>query len=135
MAMTRETVQDVVIEAIRSTLGCEEDQAIEPDSRLMAELGAESVDLTDIMGRVSRRLKVELRMEALDDELLASMSRAEMEQGLITPPAVAVLKKYFPNARAGEIQEGMPFHDVPFLISVGSLTDMAMVALEQSQQS
>lgn len=127
MSRSREEVQKVVEDCIRHTLGCEDD-AIDPGTRLIADLGAESMDLVDIISRIGRRLGKTLHPERLDEKLREAMTAAELEQGLVTKRALAVLRAYFPEASAGEIYENMPLHEVHFLMSVKTLIDLAYEA-------
>jgi acyl carrier protein len=123
----RATVEAVVIDCIRDTLGFE-DEALGPELRLAQDLGAESMDFVDLVGRIGRRLGLRLDLGQLDDALREVMSAAEFDQGLVTAAALPVLHRFFPAAAPGEIYEGMALHEIPFLISVGSLIDFALAA-------
>jgi acyl carrier protein len=133
--MTEQQVRQVVLECVQETLGCPDDEPVGLESRLVAELGAESMDFVDIVSRIGRRLQVSLRLEQLDDELKAVMTESEFEQGLLTPPALEVLRRYFPGAADGELREGMPLHEIPFLMTVGTLVGFSLAALRRSAQA
>ncbi len=127
MARAREEIEAIVRDCVRHTLGCE-DGDLDPSLRLVEDLGAESMDFVDLVGRIGRRIDAPLELRQLDDDLKAAMSVAEFEQGLLTAPGLPVLRAYFPDAREGEIYEGMPLHEVPFLFTVKMLVDFAVAA-------
>ena len=127
MSRSRDEIEAVVVDCVRHTLGFEEEE-IHASQRLAADLGAESMDFVDIVGRVGRRLGVKLELQQLDETLRGVMNEAEFEQGLVTKAAVPVLRGYFPEADPGEIYEGMPIHEIPFLISVKTLIELAVEA-------
>lgn len=127
MTRTREEIEAIVRDCIRHTLGCEDDE-LDLELRLVEDLGAESMDFVDIVGRIGRRLEAPLNLHELDDALKDAMSPAAFEQGLVTAPALPVLRRYFPDAADGEIYDGMPLHEVPFLFTGKMLVDFALAA-------
>lgn len=132
MTQTREGITETVIDCVRATLGAPADEPIRVESRLVSELGAESMDFMDIVSRIGRRLQVELRLEQLDDELKGAMTEAEFEQGTVTPAALEVLRRYFPHAGPDELGAGMAIHEIPFLMTVGTLIDFSIAAVRRA---
>jgi acyl carrier protein len=132
MNTSRERVAELVIECVKSALGAPADEPIGLESRLVTDLGAESMDFMDIVSRIGRRLQVELRLEQLDDELKGAMTEAEFEQGLLTPAALEILRRYFPHAGPDELHDGMALHEIPFLMTVETLVDFSMASLQRA---
>src|SRR5256885_17031651 len=78
MAQTQtiSAVQDAVVGA----LGVSEDEAA-PDATLMDDLGAESIDLLDILFRIERSTGVKIQASDLGDEIQGGISDEEFGAG------------------------------------------------------
>src|SRR3954468_21502983 len=69
-----------VQEAVANALGVDEDEAA-PDATLMEDLGAESIDLLDILFRVERATGVKIQASDLGDEIQGGISDEEFGAG------------------------------------------------------
>src|SRR3954452_4914468 len=66
-----------VQEAVANALGVDEDEA-SPEATLMDDLGAESIDLLDILFRVERATGVKIQASDLGDEIQGGISDEEV---------------------------------------------------------
>src|SRR5438093_11038448 len=69
-----------VQEAVVGALGVSEDEAA-PDATLMDDLGAESIDLLDILFRIERSTGVKIQASDLGDYIQGGMSEEEFGDG------------------------------------------------------
>jgi len=64
--MTNEKIREAVRTSVAEALGVEEDE-VTPDATLMEELGAESIDLLDILFRIERSIGVKIQAADLSE--------------------------------------------------------------------
>ncbi len=94
-----DTVLTDVQSAVAEALALEEDE-VTPDSTLMDELGAESIDLLDILFRIERSMGVKIQAADLSDYVQGGISDEEFgneEADVITPRGMEQLKKVMPQ--------------------------------------
>lgn len=107
--MTNEEIREAVHTSVAEALGVEEDE-VTPDATLMDELGAESIDLLDILFRIERSIGVKIQAADLSEYVQGGIPDEEFgdEQEIITPKGLAQLKKVMPQldteALAGQLQ-------------------------------
>ena len=75
-----------VAEIIADALGCDEDE-VSPDSSLINDLDAESIDFLDIVFRLEREFKVKIPRGKAVEEARGELSEEEFEQGGIVTDA------------------------------------------------
>src|SRR5438034_6827591 len=89
-----QTVTTVMIDA----LGVDEDE-VTPEATLLGDLGAESIDLLDILFRLERKVGVKIQAADLAAHVQGGIPDAEFGDtaGKITPKGMAQLKKVMPQ--------------------------------------
>src|ERR671916_2096127 len=104
MAMSRDEVSTAVQEAVVGALGVDEDE-VTPEATLLGDLGAESIDLLDILFRLERKVGVKIQAADLGAHVQGGIPDEEFgdEQGKITPKGMAQLKKVMPQIDADEL--------------------------------
>ena len=70
----------IVCEAVANALGVDDDEAA-PDATLMDDLGAESIDLLDILFRIERSVGVKIQASDLGDEIQGGIPDEEFGAG------------------------------------------------------
>src|SRR5512142_513483 len=107
--MTKEEIYEAVHTSVAEALGAEEDE-VAPEATLMDELGAESIDLLDILFRIERLIGVKIRAADLSDYVQGGIPDEQFgdENEIITAVGLAQLKKVMPQldteALAGQLQ-------------------------------
>ncbi len=123
--MTNEEIREAVQTSVAEALGVEEDE-VTPDATLMDELGAESIDLLDILFRVERSIGVKIQAADLSDYVQGGIPDEEFgdENEIITAKGLEQLKKVMPQldmqALAGQLQADQ----VMGHFTVGNLTTL-----------
>jgi acyl carrier protein len=108
-SMTNEEVYEAVSTSVAEALGVDEDE-VTPAATLMDELGAESIDLLDILFRIERSIGVKIQAADLSEYVQGGIPDEEFgdENEIITPKGLAQLKKVMPQldieALAGKLQ-------------------------------
>lgn len=133
--MKRSEVFEQVKEALIETLGLEEGEEITPQSKLIGDLGAESIDFLDIMSRLERRFDIALDTsgEEVENAIREMVSEEELETGIIPPELLAKLPELIPEIDASEFREDLHLHEIPLLYTVDSMMKMVGRQLEIQQ--
>jgi acyl carrier protein len=91
---------------------------VKPESRLMTDLGAESLDLVELMFLLEQEFGIRLTREDLSLSAQLGLSEEELRSGeVLTPRAVALLKERFPKA-GDVVHEGMTRRELAALLTV-----------------
>lgn len=125
MAITRDEIHSAVQEAVVGALGVGEDE-VTPAATLLGELGAESIDLLDILFRLERKLGVKIQAADLAAHVQGGIPDEEFgdENEIITPVGLAQLKKVMPQINTDELAGKLKADQVLSLFTVQNMEDM-----------
>ncbi|TMK27417.1 MAG: acyl carrier protein [Actinobacteria bacterium] len=114
-----------VQEAVVGALGVSEDEAA-PDATLMDDLGAESIDLLDILFRIERSTGVKIQASDLSEYIQGGIPDDEFsdENEIISEKGLEQLKKVMPQIDADEQRGNLHAENVIKLFTVQNLADM-----------
>ena len=123
--MATTEIQSAVQEAVVGALGVSEDEAT-PDATLMDDLGAESIDLLDILFRIERSTGVKIQASDLGEHIQGGIPEDEFgdENGIVSEKGLEQLKKVMPQIDADELRGKLEAEKVISLFTVGNLADM-----------
>ena len=85
-------VRDTLVDA----LGVDDDE-VTLESRLEADLGAESIDFLDIVFRLEKNFSIKIPRGELFPEDLASADSGFVKDGLVSADGLAMLRKKMPH--------------------------------------
>jgi acyl carrier protein len=125
MTATTDEIYNGVQSSVAEALGLDEDE-VTADSTLLGDLGAESIDLLDILFRIERSLGVKIQASDLSAYVQGGIPDSEFgdENELITPTGMAQLKKVMPQIDPDELQGKLKADQVLTLFTVQNLADM-----------
>lgn len=111
--------------AVADALGIDEDEAV-PEATLLGELGAESIDLLDILFRLERTTKVKITVADIADLLQGGIPDEEFgdENEVVNETGLAHLEKVLPQFDRGQLTEPLTAEGVLGLFTVQNLTDL-----------
>ena len=115
-----------VREAVTEALGLEEDE-VTPGATLLDELGAESIDLLDMLFRLERTTGVKIQAADLASYVQGGISDEEFGDeaaDVITPAGMAQLKKVMPQLGAMDLDGRLSPEKVMSYFTVQNLVDM-----------
>jgi acyl carrier protein len=118
-------VDSAVKEAVTEALALDDDE-VTPDSTLMDDLGAESIDLLDILFRIEKSTGVKIEASDLGDHIQGGIPDEEFsdENQIITAKGAEQLHKVMPQTNPSELEGSLSADDVITLFTVQNLTDM-----------
>ncbi len=99
-------------------LGVRPDQ-IRPDSVLVADLGAESIDLLDLSFRIEERFQVTIEANELERDAKARLPAGVYEKdGFLTEEALLEIRRAAPELDSAKLVTGLRKVDLPALLTV-----------------
>lgn len=124
--MTNEEFYPQVRSAVADALGLDEDE-VTPDATLLDELGAESIDLLDILFRIERTMGVKIHASDLADYVQGGIPDDEFgdeEKDVITPVGMAQLKIVMPQIVAMNLDGKLVPEKVMSYFTTQNLVDL-----------
>lgn len=118
-------VDSAVKEAVVEALALDDDE-VTPDSTLMDDLGAESIDLLDILFRIEKSTGVKIEASDLGDYIQGGISDDEFsdENEVMTAKGAEQLHKVMPQTDPGQLEGSLKADEVITLFTVANLTEM-----------
>jgi acyl carrier protein len=115
-----------VREAVAEALGLDEDE-VTPDATLLDELGAESIDLLDMLFRLGRSTGLKIEAADLASYVQGGIPDEEFgdeELDLITPAGMSQLKKVMPQLADLDLDGKLQPEKVMSYFTVQNLADL-----------
>ena len=127
--ITKEEIMAVfpkVAEIMADALGCDVEK-VKPDSSLINDLGAESIDFLDIVFRLERGFKVKIPRGKIVEEARGTLSEAEFESGgVVTDAGVARLKFFLSEVPADRFKTPLKVLEIPKLFTTETFCKMVL---------
>jgi acyl carrier protein len=124
--MTQSTVSaellDLVREAVADALGLDEEE-VTPDATIVSDLGAESIDLLDILFRIERKSGVKVQAGDLGDAIQGDIPDEEFgdESEIVTAVGLAHMKTVMPQIDTETLAGKLHAEQVMSLFTVENL--------------
>jgi len=107
-------------------LGCDADQ-VKPDSSLINDLKAESIDFLDIVFRLERAFKIKIPRDKIVEEARGGLSEAEFEKGgVVTEAGVERLRLVLSEVPAEQFTSPLNVANIPHLFTTETFCKMAI---------
>jgi acyl carrier protein len=133
MGLSESQVYEKVKEALVEALGVEEDE-VSPDAKLFRDLGAESIDVLDIVFRLERTFGIQVPK----GELVPEGWLADPEYGdgtNITPKGLAEMKRRMPFADLSELEKDPKMSNIPHMFTVKTLVSYVQMKLAEKEKA
>ena len=99
------------------------------DSRLIEDLGAESIDFLDIVFRLEQQFAVQIPRGKIVEDARGELSEAEFEQdGRLTDAALVRLRAYLTEVPADRFRPRMRTAEIPWLFTVATFCKLVVRA-------
>ena len=125
MVMMRDEISKTVKDAVVGALGIDEDE-VTPEATLLGGLGAESIDLLDILFRIERKVGVKIQASDLAAYVQGGIPDEEFsdQNEVISAKGLAQLKKVMPQIDTDALAGKLQAQKVLTLFTVQNLADM-----------
>ena len=126
--MNTESVFPKVREIIADVLVINEND-IQPQSRLIADLGAESIDFLDLIFQLEKEFSIKIPRGQLEKNARGNLTEAEFEKGgVLTPQGIQALKAYLNEVPAQYFTETLKVNEIPMLFTVETFCKLVINA-------
>ncbi|MEU9797123.1 phosphopantetheine-binding protein [Streptomyces sparsogenes] len=131
--MDRTRISEAVQKAVVEAVGAEPEEVF-PEATLLDELGAESIDLLDILFRLERSLGVKIQAAQLAEYVQGGIPDDEFgdENEIITERGLAQLKRVMPQIDVAELSGRLQATQVMGLFTVDNLVDLVVAQVQAS---
>ena len=127
--MNTQDVYPKVRDIIADVLVLEEDE-VQPHSRLIGDLGAESIDFLDLVFQLEKEFKIKIPRGQLEKESRGNLTDAEFEQGgVVTEAGMEALKAYFSELPSENFAKPIKTNEIPMLFTVETFCQVVVRAL------
>ncbi|KAK1183263.1 phosphopantetheine-binding protein [Streptomyces sp. NBS 14/10] len=129
--MDRTQISEAVQKAVVEAVGAEPEEVV-PEATLLDELGAESIDLLDILFRLERSIGVKIQAAQLAEYVQGGIPDDEFgdENEIITERGLAQLKRVMPQIVVAELSGRLQATQVMGLFTVDNLVDLVVTQVE-----
>src|SRR5262245_43544852 len=127
--MNRDEIYDKVKAVLVDALGVDEEE-VKPDSVIVDDLGAESIDFLDIMFRLEKAFNIKIpRGEMMPENLTSDPTL--VQEGKVTAKGLAMLKEKMPFTDITEFEKDPQLEKMTRLFTVDSITNFVEWKLKQ----
>lgn len=124
-----------VADIMADALGCDLEE-VKPDSSLIEDLGAESIDFLDIVFRLERGFGVKIPRGKIVEDARGELSESEFEQGgTVTDPGVQRLKAFLSEVPAERFPSPLKVDDIARLFTVETFCKVVLRAKREAPPS
>jgi acyl carrier protein len=130
-------MMDRIKAIIADALYCDA-QDVNPETNLMRDLGAESIDFLDIMFRLEKEFSIKIPKGEIERRAKGKLSDDQFAiNGLLTEDGLQQLRLAMPEVDSEEILSGLYVRDIPTLFRVSTFERMVreQVASKSSAKS
>lgn len=119
MPPSKEEVFEKVRTALVDALGVDDDE-VRPESTIIGDLGAESIDFLDIVFRLEKSFGIEIpRSELTPEDVLTNPNY--VKEGRVTPEGIAEIKRRMPFADLSAFEKNPLVQNFGNLLTVSDL--------------
>jgi acyl carrier protein len=131
--MNVESVYPKVREIIADVLVIDEND-ISKDSRLIVDLGAESIDFLDLVFQLEKEFGIKIPRGQLEKNARGDLAEDEFEKGgVLTVNGLEALKNYLSEVPVEHFKANMKINEIPMLFTVETFCKLIINALNEQQ--
>ena len=133
--MNVETVFPKVRTIVADVLVLDEDE-VSMTSRLIADLGAESIDFLDLVFQLEKEFKVKIPRGQLEKNARGNLAEEEFEKGgVVTDQGLAALRSYLSEVPEEHFKANMKVNEIPSLFTVETFCKLIVSAVNHKEVS
>ncbi len=123
-----EGVKEVLIEALAL-----EPEEVTPEATLLEDLGAESIDLLDIIFNLEKKfsIKIDVRGDLIPEDMLNDPAYVVAGQGMLTQLGLDELRKRLPNANLDTFAKNPMVQNISKILTVNDLCYIVETKLQK----
>jgi acyl carrier protein len=131
--MNVESVYPKVREIIADVLVIDEDE-ISLNKRLIADLGAESIDFLDLVFQLEKEFSIKIPRGQLEKNARGDLSAEQFEKkGVLTPEGMQALKTYLNEVPEEYFTANLKVNEIPLLFTVETFCKLIVTAVNEKK--
>jgi len=130
MGLTTEQVVAKVRDVLVDALGADEEEVV-PGARLVADLGAESIDFLDIVFRLEKAFGIKIEQGELIPDGVLNDPRF-VEEGRVTDLGMAELRRRLPHADLEDFAASRRVEEFPDIFTMDTVVKFVVAKLAAS---
>ncbi|MDP3269298.1 MAG: acyl carrier protein [Legionella sp.] len=120
-----------VREIIADVLVIDEEE-VSLNSRLITDLGAESIDFLDLVFQLEKEFKIKIPRGQLEKNARGDLAEDEFEKGgTLTAAGLEALKSYLSEVPADQFKTNMKVNEIPMLFTVETFCKLVVAAVSE----
>lgn len=133
--MNVEGVYPKVREIIADVLVIDEEE-VSLNSRLISDLGAESIDFLDLVFQLEKEFSIKIPRGKLEKNARGALAKDEFEKGgVLTTAGMGALKNYLSEVPAEHFKASMKVNEIPMLFTVETFCKLIVSAKNEQRES
>jgi len=115
-------MQEIVAEVLMI-----DEEDVKADSRLIADLGAESIDFLDLVFQLEKEFDIKIPRGQLEKEARGSLTDEQFESdGVITDAGMTQIRTYFSEVPAAHFPSPMKVSEIPTIFTGKSYVEVSI---------
>lgn len=133
--MSVESVYPKVRTIIADVLVLDEEE-VSLTSRLIADLGAESIDFLDLVFQLEKEFEIKIPRGQLEKNARGDLAEDEFEQnGVLTAAGMQALRHYLSEVPEAYFKDNMKLNEIPALFTVETFCKLIVAAKVEQMQT
>lgn len=122
-----------VRQIVADVLVIDEDE-VSLNSRLISDLGAESIDFLDLVFQLEKEFKIKIPRGQLEKNARGELAEDEFEKGgVLTEQGLVSLKNYLSEVPADQFKANMKVNEIPMLFTVETFCKLVVNASQTTE--
>lgn len=131
--MNVESVYPKIREIIADVLVIDEEE-VSLNSRLIADLGAESIDFLDLVFQLEKEFAIKIPRGQLEKNARGELAEDEFEKGgVLTSKGMQALKNYLSEVPAQHFKTNLKVNEIPMLFTVETFCKLVSNAVSEQK--
>jgi len=111
-----------------------DEEEVQPNSRLIADLGAESIDFLDLVFQLEKEFKIKIPRGQLEKDSRGDLSEDEFATGgVVTDEGMLALKAYFSELPAESFTKNIKVNEIATLFTVETFGRVVLKAVSEKE--
>lgn len=133
--MNVNSVYPKIREIIADVLVIDEEE-VSLNSRLIADLGAESIDFLDLVFQLEKEFAIKIPRGQLEKNARGDLAEDEFEKGgVLTTQGIQALKNYLSEVPEEQFKANMKVNEIPMLFTVETFCKLVISAVTEQKMT
>jgi acyl carrier protein len=124
------------VQAIVADVLVIDEEDVSLNSRLISDLGAESIDFLDLVFQIEKEFAIKIPRGQLEKNARGDLSEDEFEKGgVLTEEGLQALQNYLSEVPADQFKVNMKVNEIPMLFTIETFCKLIVAAVNEQKAS